>query len=99
MVREATAAREVRQAKQVGGAQSAPIGIPRVRVLGVEILGIQMSQAEGSADSGPAARPITAEDLVAVITGVLQAQQPPPPPPPPPTPVVRSATSIITDFV
>ena len=58
-----------------------------------------MCPAEASTESGPAARPITAEDLVAVITGVLQAQKAQQPPPPPPPPVVRTAASIITDFV
>ena len=55
-----------------------------------------MSQAEASADSGSTTRPITADDLVAVITRVLQVQQPPPLPPPT---VVRTEASIITDFV
>ena len=87
-VRDSTAASQARQAV---GAQSAPVGVQNV-----EIPEVQMSQAKGYADSGPAARPITVEDLVAVITGVLQVQQPPPPPP---APVVRTAASIITDFV
>ena len=70
------AVREARKARQVSGAQSTPVGVPGVRIPGVEIPDVQMSQAEGSADSaGPTARPITAEDLVAVITRVLQAQQ------------------------
>ena len=64
-------ARIARQARQVGGAQSTPVGVPGVRLPETEIPEVQMSQAEGSADSGAAARPITAEDLVAVITGVL----------------------------
>ena len=106
-VRLAREERAAREAGQVGGAQSAPVGIQRSTVPDVVVSDVQMSQAEGSADSaGPAVRPITAEDLVAVITGVLQAQQaqqppplPPPPPPPPPAPVVRTAASIITDFV
>ena len=102
LARQEKAAREARFAV---GAQSAPVGVPGRGVSEVGMSDVQMSQAEGSADSTPAARPITAEDLVAVITGVLQAQQAqqppplPPPPPPPPAPVVRSAASIITDFV
>ena len=83
-----------RQARQVVGAQSAPVGVPDV-----EILDVEMSKTEAFVDSEPVARPITAEDLVAVITGV-QAQQPPPsPPPPPPAPMVRTAASIVTNFV
>ena len=72
LVREEKAAREARMA---GGAQSAPVGVPGRGIPDVGMSDVQMSQAEGSADSTPAARPITAEDLVAVITGVLQAQQ------------------------
>ena len=72
LAREEKAAREARQA---GGAQSAPVGVPGREIPDIVVSDVQMSQAEGSADStGPAARPITAEDLVAVITGVLQAQ-------------------------
>ena len=89
-VREAAAARRARQAEVQ---ESTPV---RDR-------DVEMSQAEASSSSRPTARPITAEDLVAVITGVLQAQQaqqpPPPPPPPPPAPVVKTAASLITDFV
>ena len=36
---------------------------------------VQMSQAGTSRDPEPVVQPITADDLVAVITGVLQAQQ------------------------
>ena len=53
-----------RRARQVEDAQFTPVGIHDV----------DMSRAEASADLGPAARPITAEDLVAVIMGVLQTQ-------------------------
>ena len=60
-VREAAAARRARQAEVQ---ESTPV---RDR-------SVEMSQAEASSSSRPAARPITAEDLVAVITGVLQAQ-------------------------
>ena len=80
LAREEKAAREARMA---GGAQSAPVGVPGRGIPDVGTSDVQMSQAEGSADFTPAARPITVEDLVAVITGVLQAQQPPPLPPPP----------------
>ena len=56
---EARAAREARGAEEQESAN------------GVD-LDIEMSQAGMSADSGPAARPIIEEELVAVITGLLQ---------------------------
>ena len=59
---------------------------------------VQMGEVGTSADPGPAVRPITAEDLVAVITGVLQHQQAQQPPPPPPTPIVKTRASIVTNF-
>ena len=63
---------------------------------------IHMSEAGTSRYLEPVVQPITAKDLVAVITEVLQAQQaqqPPPPPTPLPQPVVvRTPTSIITEF-
>ena len=60
----------------------------------------RISQGGTSRDPQPVVQPITAEDLVAVITGVLQVQQQAAPPPPPPQPVVvKTPTSIITEFV
>ena len=60
---------------------------------------MEVDQPGPAVDTSPAARPITADELVAVITGALQHQQAQQPPPPPPPPVVtRTAASIITDF-
>ena len=59
---------------------------------------MEVDQPGPAVEVAPAAQHITAEELVAVITGVLQHQQAQQPPPPPPPVVTRTAASIITDF-
>ena len=59
---------------------------------------MQMSQSGTSTDPDLAVRPITVENLVAMITGVLQHQQAQQQLPPPPPVVVRTPASIVTDF-
>ena len=70
-MRDARAAREARREEEQDTAQGRDMDIEMSQA--GDIRDVQ-SQASTSRDPEPAVRPLTTEDLVAVITGVLQAQ-------------------------